>query len=212
MSLAPAINRQSTPWLGQAVRKLWKNLPVSLRQKAARELISRFTPQLSIAVPEILPDRRIPRVVVGLLSSASGLGQSARLAAKALQHQGFKVHGIDLTRYFYESVLTVLEVPITASGEGWLQADELFIDGADARTKPSHVHLAFQARDRQMVDAFHRAALKAGGTDNGAPGERHYHPGYYACFVLDPDGNNVEAVFHGQSTRSADAVTIMPNA
>ncbi|WP_256061266.1 VOC family protein, partial [Klebsiella pneumoniae] len=54
-------------------------------------------------------------------------------------------------------------------------------------------HLAFQARDRDMVDAFYHAALTHGGRDNGAPGERHYHPGYYAAFVLDPQGNNIEA-------------------
>ncbi len=129
---------------------------------------------------------------------------------RLIDHVHLRASNFLNTRYFYESVLTVLEVPITASGEGWLQADELFIDGADARTRPSHVHLAFQARDRQMVDAFHRAALKAGGTDNGAPGERHYHPGYYACFVLDPDGNNVEAVFHGPNTRSVPSVVIEP--
>ncbi|TIV24641.1 MAG: VOC family protein, partial [Mesorhizobium sp.] len=59
-----------------------------------------------------------------------------------------------------------------------------------------------------MVDAFYQAGLAAGGKDNGAPGERHYHPGYYACFLLDPDGNNIEAVFHGEASRSAAAVEI----
>ena len=59
-----------------------------------------------------------------------------------------------------------------------------------------------------MVEAWHRAGLKAGGEDNGAPGERPYHPGYYAAFLLDPDGNNVEAVFHGAANRSADSVEI----
>ena len=59
-----------------------------------------------------------------------------------------------------------------------------------------------------MVDALYRAALGAGGTDNGAPGERPYHPGYYAAFVLDPDGNNIEAVYHGAAERSADSVEI----
>ena len=73
---------------------------------------------------------------------------------------------------------------------------------------PTHVHLAFQARDEEMVRAFYEAALAAGGTDNGAPGERPYHPGYYAAFVLDPDGNNVEAVYHGLSRRSAPSVEI----
>ena len=69
-------------------------------------------------------------------------------------------------------------------------------------------HLAFQARDRAMVDAFYRAALSSGGEDNGAPGERPYHPDYYAAFVLDPDGNNIEAVYHGEAWRSAPSVHI----
>ena len=59
-----------------------------------------------------------------------------------------------------------------------------------------------------MVDAFHRAALASGGKDNGVPGERRYHPGYYAAFVLDPDGNNIEAVYHGEADRSAPSVRI----
>jgi hypothetical protein len=59
-----------------------------------------------------------------------------------------------------------------------------------------------------MVEAWHAAGLRAGGTDNGAPGERPYHPGYYAAFLLDPDGNNVEAVFHGEARKSADSVEI----
>ena len=59
-----------------------------------------------------------------------------------------------------------------------------------------------------MVDRFYREALAAGGRDNGAPGERPYHPGYYAAFVLDPDGNNIEAVHHGPANRSAGSVKI----
>ena len=62
--------------------------------------------------------------------------------------------------------------------------------------------------DRAMVDAFHAAALAHGGRDHGAPGERPYHPGYYAAFVLDPDGNNIEAVYHGEAERSADSVVV----
>ena len=59
------------------------------------------------------------------------------------------------------------------------------------------MHVAFLAADRPTVDAFHRAGLAAGGKDYGAPGLRpHYHPGYYAAFVLDPDGHNIEAVCH----------------
>ena len=61
-----------------------------------------------------------------------------------------------------------------------------------------------------MVHAFYKAALGAGGRDNGAPGDRSYHPGYYAAFVLDPDGNNIEAVFNGPATRSTPSVVIKP--
>src|SRR3954466_1271855 len=63
--------------------------------------------------------------------------------------------------------------------------------------KPSHLHLAFTAENRQQVDAFHRAALEAGGKDNGAPGVRSsYHANYYAAFVIGPDGHNIEVVCH----------------
>ena len=90
--------------------------------------------------------------------------------------------------------------------EGSFAVDELYIGLADGEV--SRVHLAFQAPDRETVQAFHRAALVAGGRDNGAPGERQYHPGYYAAFVLDPDGNNIEAVYHGEGKRSAASVKI----
>jgi catechol 2,3-dioxygenase-like lactoylglutathione lyase family enzyme len=70
------------------------------------------------------------------------------------------------------------------------------------------VHLAFQGKDRETVQRFHRAAIAAGGRDFGAPGERRYHPGYYGAFVLDPDGNNIEVVFHGEAHRSAASVTV----
>ena len=59
------------------------------------------------------------------------------------------------------------------------------------------MHLAFNAKNKEDVEAFHRVALQAGGKDNGAPGYRpHYHPGYYAAFIIDPDGYNIEAVYH----------------
>jgi catechol 2,3-dioxygenase-like lactoylglutathione lyase family enzyme len=98
------------------------------------------------------------------------------------------------------------------TGEDYFWADELFISSADSSAAQGHLtgrhHLAFQARDRATVDAFHKAALAHGGTDNGGPGERSYHPGYYAAFVLDPDGNNIEAVFHGPAEKSADSVRV----
>ena len=94
------------------------------------------------------------------------------------------------------------------AGSGYFHIDELFVDKADGPV--SRVHLAFQAPDRATVAAFHRAALAAGGRDNGSPGERSYHPGYYAAFALDPDGNNIETVFHGEATRSAESVVVTP--
>jgi len=71
-------------------------------------------------------------------------------------------------------------------------------DVAIVQGEPSGpIHLALGAPDRETVERFYEAAVAAGGRDNGPPGERpHYHPGYYAAYVLDPDGNNVEAVFH----------------
>ena len=81
-----------------------------------------------------------------------------------------------------------------AAGESGEAAPELWLV-PDQR--PTTFHLALAAATPQQVDAFHAAALAAGGRDNGGPGERaHYHPGYYAAFVLDPDGHNIEAVCH----------------
>jgi predicted lactoylglutathione lyase len=72
------------------------------------------------------------------------------------------------------------------------------------------LHVALQARDRDAVHRFYEAALAAGGRDNGKPGERDYHPGYYAASVLDPDGNNIEAVHHGAAVRSAESIVVVP--
>jgi catechol 2,3-dioxygenase-like lactoylglutathione lyase family enzyme len=129
---------------------------------------------------------------------------------RLIDHVHLRAQNFANTRHFYTAVLKVLGIRIEQSGEGWFQVDELFVDAADARTTPTHIHLAFQAKDRKTVDAFHKAALAAGGRDNGAPGERHYHPGYYGAFVLDPDGNNIEAVFHGPVRRSAASVELDP--
>ena len=131
---------------------------------------------------------------------------------RLIDHLQLVVRDLDASRRFYQAVLDVLGVPIGGEGEDWFWADELFVsstgsEAAQGRPTGRH-HLAFQARDRAAVEAFHRAALAAGGLDNGAPGERPYHPGYYAAFVLDPDGNNIEAVYHGPAERSADSVRV----
>jgi catechol 2,3-dioxygenase-like lactoylglutathione lyase family enzyme len=128
---------------------------------------------------------------------------------RIIDHVHLRVHDLEASKRFYRAALAAIGMPdALVEGEGYFHADELFVDKADGPV--SHVHLAFQAKDRQTVDAFHRAALAAGGRDNGGPGERSYHPGYYGAFVLDPDGNNIEAVFHGAHTRSAPSVLVTP--
>lgn len=131
---------------------------------------------------------------------------------RLIDHLHLVVRDLAASRRFYDAVLEALDVPLGGAGESWFWADELFVSTADSEAALGQLtgrcHLAFQAKDRAMVEAFHRAGLAAGGRDNGAPGERPYHPGYYAAFLLDPDGNNIEAVFHGPAERSADSVEI----
>jgi len=113
------------------------------------------------------------------------------------------------SKHFYAAVLGALGRRIEGEGEHYFWSDELFVSTADQHTRgETRVHLAFQARDRAAVERFHSAAIAAGGQDNGAPGLRPYHPDYYAAFVIDPDGNNIEAVFHGPAQRSAPSVVV----
>lgn len=131
---------------------------------------------------------------------------------RLLDHLQLVVEDLEAARRFYEAVLGVLGIPIGGEGPGFFWADELFVSTTDspaAQGRPTgRHHFAFQAKDRAAVEAFHKAGLAAGGKDNGPPGERPYHPGYYAAFLMDPAGNNVEAVFHGESNRSASSVHI----
>ncbi|WP_299361624.1 VOC family protein [uncultured Paracoccus sp.] len=126
-----------------------------------------------------------------------------------IDHVGLRVAALDRARAFYDEALKPLGMSVL------IEVDEQQTGGRGGHLgygrdgKPdfwvgtggpavSGVHVALAAADRATVDAFHAAALKAGGRDNGAPGLRpEYHPGYYGGFVLDPDGNNIEAVFHG---------------
>ena len=128
---------------------------------------------------------------------------------RLIDHIHLRARDLAATKRFYRAVLGALDKPINADDETHLQVDELWIDAlGDERPSATHVHLAFQARDTDAVRRFHAAGLAAGGRDNGAPGERKYHPGYFAAFLLDPDGNNVEAVYHGPAQRSAASVVI----
>ena len=131
---------------------------------------------------------------------------------RLIDHIQLVVRDLEASRTFYAAVFDVLGIPMAGEGGNYFWADELFVSTADSEAAQGELtgrhHLAFQARDRAMVNAFHEAALAHGGKDNGGPGERPYHPSYYAAFVLDPDGNNIEAVFHGAAERSAPSVTI----
>ena len=124
-----------------------------------------------------------------------------------LDHIGFEVSDYERSKAFYEAALAPLGIELLmefqSASAGFGSETEhgpkpYFWIHSRGRQVVSGAHLAFAARDRAGVDAFHAAALAAGAADNGAPGPRPiYHPNYYGAFVLDPDGNNVEVVFHG---------------
>jgi catechol 2,3-dioxygenase-like lactoylglutathione lyase family enzyme len=123
-----------------------------------------------------------------------------------IDHIGFSVSDFERAKEFYTKALAplgyalIMEVPAektesgyAAAGFGIGQKPDFWIGGEGKLPKPLHVAIA--TKDRASVDAFYRAALAAGGKDNGEPGVRpHYHPNYYGAFVLDPDGHNIEAV------------------
>lgn len=129
---------------------------------------------------------------------------------RLIDHLQLVVKDLEASKNFYTAVFGVLGIPLGGEGEDYFWADELFVSSKDSVAAlgqlTGRIHLAFQASDRSVVDRFHAAAIAAGGKDNGAPGERPYHPGYYAAFLIDPDGNNVEAVYHGPAKRSAEFV------
>jgi len=124
-----------------------------------------------------------------------------------LDHIGFSVSDIDRSKQFYSaalaplSIAVVMEVTAEQTGKDahvgfGISGKPFFWIGTGAKPSAS-VHVAFVAATRDQVDAFYEAALAAGGRDNGPPGIRaHYHPNYYGAFVIDPDGNNIEAVSH----------------
>ena len=124
---------------------------------------------------------------------------------RLIDHVHLRARDLPASLRFYEALLDVVGIPVSITDDH-LSADELWIDHGE---EGSHVHLAFQAVDQDMVKAGYEAGLAAGGRDNGAPGERDYHPGYYAAFLLDPDGNNIELVYHGPFKKSADSVEVM---
>lgn len=134
---------------------------------------------------------------------------------RLIDHVHLRVTDLEKSKRLYRAIFDVLGVPLTSEDDRHFSADEIYVSGKDDAHSEgayeSRVHLAFQADGPDMVKRFYDAALAEGGRDNGAPGERVYHPGYYAAFVLDPDGNNIEAVWHGPAERSAESVVVTPS-
>ena len=126
---------------------------------------------------------------------------------RLVDHVHIRVADPAAAKRFYAAVLKALGRDLQEKGP-YLHFDEFYISADGPPT--AKLHLAFQAGDRAAVERFHREGLEAGGRDNGAPAERRYHPGYYAAYLFDPDGNNIEAVYHGPSTRSAASVLVTP--
>ena len=131
---------------------------------------------------------------------------------RPLDHIQLLERDIAASTRVYKAVFEVLKIPLGGEADDHISADELFIstkESAAAQGKlTGRTHLAFQGKSRETVEQFYKAALAAGGRDNGAPGERSYHPGYFGAFVIDPDGNNIEVVFHGPAKKSAESVKI----
>jgi catechol 2,3-dioxygenase-like lactoylglutathione lyase family enzyme len=118
-----------------------------------------------------------------------------------IDHVVLDVADVAASRAFYEQALAPLGVGVLLDFPGYVGFGDggrpwFFVAGGRSELT-RHVHVAFSAADRPTVDAFHAAALAAGGVDNGRPGPRpRYHANYYGAFVFDPDGNNIEAVCH----------------
>jgi catechol 2,3-dioxygenase-like lactoylglutathione lyase family enzyme len=128
---------------------------------------------------------------------------------RLIDHVGLQVRDLGASKRFYRAILKAIgREKAIVEADDYFSADELWISQTDKAI--TQVHLAFMAKDQEQVKAFYTAALAAGGRDNGPPGERKYHPGYYAAFAFDPDGHNVEAVFHGPFTASAESVVFKP--
>ena len=120
-----------------------------------------------------------------------------------LDHVGFAVADYTRSKAFYEQALAPLGMTLlmefSGAAAGFGRGDggrPAFFIEAHGEPVRGRLHIAFRADNRAQVDDFNAAAIEAGGTDNGAPGPRWYHPDYYGGYVLDPDGNNIEAVCH----------------
>ncbi len=132
---------------------------------------------------------------------------------RLIDHIQLVVRDLPASRRFYEAVFEVLNVPIGGTADDYFWVDELFVSTADSKAAQGHLtgrhHLAFQAADRAMVGAFQQGGdCRRRHRQWPAPGERPYHPGYYAAFLLTLTATISRAVFHGEAARSAPSVKI----
>ena len=136
------------------------------------------------------------------LGGRQAYGARSRYGTSVLDHVALNVTDYGRSRAFYLAALAPLGIGVVMEmpehkGIGLGEDGKPYLWISERGVPCTSTHVALAAPDTDAVDAFYDAAIAAGGTDNGPPGPRpHYHPGYYAAFVLDPDGNNVEAVCH----------------
>ncbi len=130
---------------------------------------------------------------------------------RLVDHLQLVVRDLAASRTFYEAILAVLEIPMGGTGDNYFWADELFVSTADSAAAHGELtgrhHLAFQARDRAAVDAFYKAAMEHGGRTTAHLGSA-ISPRLLRRVCPGPDGNNIEAVFHGEAKRSAPLVKV----
>lgn len=126
---------------------------------------------------------------------------------RLIDHIGVRVSDLEQSKTFYCAVLDALgKSDAFGSDDACFYFDEFYVAAGDPPV--TNLHLAFQADSIEKVQAFHKAGLNAGGRDNGESGYREYHETYYAAFLLDPDGNNIEAVCDVGAERSSDSVVV----
>jgi len=126
---------------------------------------------------------------------------------RLIDHIGLNVSDLEASKTFYVAVLEALDkTDGFGSDDSGFYFDEFYVAAGDSPV--TNLHLAFQANSIEQVYAFYEAGLNAGGRDNGEPGYRNYHASYYAAFLLDPDGNNVEAICDVGAERSSESVVV----
>lgn len=126
---------------------------------------------------------------------------------RLIDHVAIHVSDLGRSRTFYFAILNALGKSSAIGGDDqFFYCDELYVDSEGPPS--SNLHLAFQADSIKAVHAFHSAGMAAGGVDNGQPGYREYHSSYYAAFLVDPDGNNIEAVCDVGAGRSSASIEV----